>query len=474
MKREFTINIILLLFINILIKPAYIFGIETEVQNIVGTEAYGMYFAYFNFVFLFQFINDPGLQNYNAQLIAKNRESVSTLFPDLLMLKFFFSTIFIILVFIGAYIIKFDNYLLLLLIVINSILSTLFLNLRGIVSGLGYYRLDTFFSALDKLLMLVLMGFFLYSPYANPGFNIFWMITIQLISYLAVCILLLFILFRKVKHVQFDFSTTKYKNVLKNSLVYIATVFLLAGIYRADTVILGLMTNDFQVGLYSKAYRFLDASNMVILLFTTLLVSVFSALSDNKKEIESMVKFSIQIIVVVLCCISFTIYFNAEFLLSSLYDVVDVNLSLILKIISLSIFIFGVANVFGALIISINELKKLNFYMVFILLISIVLNYILIPTYQVLSLPIVAVLVSSILLIAEIYISKDYIKFNMYEFLNVLIFIITSFLIFYIVKNAGMSIFAALIISNILTIMSAFVFKILNIQELYKLKQIKS
>jgi len=78
------------------------------------------------------------------------------------------------------------------------------------------------------------------------------------------------------------------------------------------------------------------------------------------------------------------------------------------------------------------------------------------------------------LLIAEIYISKDYIKFNMYEFLNVLIFIITSFLIFYIVKNAGMSIFAALIISNILTIMSAFVFKILNIQELYKLKQIKS
>ena len=77
MKREFTINIILLLFINILIKPAYIFGIETEVQNIVGTEAYGMYFAYFNFVFLFQFINDPGLQNYNAQLIAKNRESVS-------------------------------------------------------------------------------------------------------------------------------------------------------------------------------------------------------------------------------------------------------------------------------------------------------------------------------------------------------------------------------------------------------------
>lgn len=96
MKREFIINIILLLFINFLIKPIYIFGIDTHIQNLVGIEAYGFYFYYFNFVFLFQFINDPGIQNWNAQFVPKNRLIIGTHVGSVLQVKGILAILFMI------------------------------------------------------------------------------------------------------------------------------------------------------------------------------------------------------------------------------------------------------------------------------------------------------------------------------------------------------------------------------------------
>ncbi len=70
MKREFFINIILLVGINLLIKPIYIFGIDRVVQNAVGKEAFGLYFAVFNFTFLLQIINDFGIHTFNNKHIS--------------------------------------------------------------------------------------------------------------------------------------------------------------------------------------------------------------------------------------------------------------------------------------------------------------------------------------------------------------------------------------------------------------------
>ena len=76
MNREFLLNISFLILINVIIKPFYILAIEVNVQNSVGPEAYGSYFALFNFCFLFQIINDLGIQNYNSRNIAQNHNQL--------------------------------------------------------------------------------------------------------------------------------------------------------------------------------------------------------------------------------------------------------------------------------------------------------------------------------------------------------------------------------------------------------------
>ena len=72
MQKKFLSSLLLLLFLNVLIKPLWIFGIDLSVQNRVGAEEYGLYAAIFSFTLIFNIILDLGLTHYNNQAIARN------------------------------------------------------------------------------------------------------------------------------------------------------------------------------------------------------------------------------------------------------------------------------------------------------------------------------------------------------------------------------------------------------------------
>ena len=57
---------------DFLIKPFWIFGIDRTVQNMIGTEQYGLYYALFNFSFLFNIFLDLGITNFNNRNISQN------------------------------------------------------------------------------------------------------------------------------------------------------------------------------------------------------------------------------------------------------------------------------------------------------------------------------------------------------------------------------------------------------------------
>ena len=74
MQRKFVTNLALVLSLNLLIKPIWVFGIEVAVQNAVGTEQYGFYYAIFNFSFLLTIVLDFGITNFNNKNIARSEE----------------------------------------------------------------------------------------------------------------------------------------------------------------------------------------------------------------------------------------------------------------------------------------------------------------------------------------------------------------------------------------------------------------
>ena len=76
-----------MVFVNLLIKPFWVFGIDRTVQNKVGESEYGLYFAIFNFTYLFQILLDFGLQNYNNRQVASERTKINELLPTILAFK---------------------------------------------------------------------------------------------------------------------------------------------------------------------------------------------------------------------------------------------------------------------------------------------------------------------------------------------------------------------------------------------------
>ncbi len=72
MQKKFLTNLGLLLFLNLLIKPFWVLGIDRSVQNAVGAEDFGFYFSILNFSFLFNILLDLGITNFNNRNIAQN------------------------------------------------------------------------------------------------------------------------------------------------------------------------------------------------------------------------------------------------------------------------------------------------------------------------------------------------------------------------------------------------------------------
>ena len=93
LQREFLFNIFFLVLINLLIKPFFIFGIDLTVQNRLPEGDYGLYFTLLNFTYLFQILNDFGIQNFNNRHVSQHPHLLPKYFPNLLALKLLLSVV---------------------------------------------------------------------------------------------------------------------------------------------------------------------------------------------------------------------------------------------------------------------------------------------------------------------------------------------------------------------------------------------
>jgi O-antigen/teichoic acid export membrane protein len=86
---------VFLIFVNFLVKPFWVFGIDRTVQNKLGETEYGIYFAIFNFTYLFQILLDFGLQNFNARHVASDTKKLQDFLPNILLFKFILFIIYL-------------------------------------------------------------------------------------------------------------------------------------------------------------------------------------------------------------------------------------------------------------------------------------------------------------------------------------------------------------------------------------------
>lgn len=396
MKRKFITNLLLLLFLNVLIKPFWIFGIDRTVQNIVGNESYGLYYSLFSFSMILNIFLDLGITNFNNKNIAQNHQLLKKHISNIVGLKFILAGVYALVCTVAALVIGYKEVQihLLVFLILNQFLISFTLYLRSNISGLHLFSTDSLLSVLDRSLMIVICSVLLFTNITGHRFRIEWFVYAQTAAYLITALVTFAIVLLYTGRIKLNFNRRFFLVFLKKSYPYALLVLLMSFYNRIDSVMLErlLPNGKQQVGIYAYAFRLLDAVSMFGVLFAGLLLPIFARMIKKKQEIGSMVQISFLLLFVPALVISISCgFYNLDImnLLKSTYTELsasEIELSAsIFRLLMVSFLGIAATYIFGTLLTANGSIRELNWMALLGMILNIVLNLVLIPRMEALG-----------------------------------------------------------------------------------------
>jgi O-antigen/teichoic acid export membrane protein len=389
LKKHFLTNLALLIFLNLLIKPFWFFGIEVGVQNQVGEEIYGFYFSLFNFAFILNMLLDVGINNYNNRAISRDPALLKGHLAAIIPLKVFLSFIYAGVVFLSGKILGYtqEQFQLLWILVLNQFLASFILYFRTNISGLQLYRTDSFLSVLDRSLMILFTGLLLWGNITSKPFQIEWFVYAQTSSYTLTLIICAGIVRFRSGSLFKGFRIAASLKILRASYPFALLILLMALFNRVDSVMLERMLDSGleQAGIYAQSYRIFEAATQFSLLFAMLLLPMFSRMIRQKGNVNELVRTALPLLMVTglsVACIAF--YYKFE-IIDLLYKAHTPYSSNIFSILMVSFVFVSVSYLYGTLLTANHNLRHLNLMAALTVIINISLNLLLIPRYQALG-----------------------------------------------------------------------------------------
>lgn len=384
MQRRFVFNLILLLFLNLLIKPFYIVFIDMEILERVGAEVYGNYFALINFSFILNIVLDMGMTNFNTRHISQNTHLLRKHFSGMLSLRAILFVLYMAAVMLFGFSFGYseDQLEILLILGVNQGLIATILYLRSTLTALQLFKQDSLVSVMDRLLLILMMGALLWGGLTEQPFRIEWFIYGQSIAYLLTALFVLFLVARQTGGFRPKIEPVFSRMILKQSIPYaLLTLFMMVH-YKTDGVMLERMLDDgsLQAGIYATGYRFFEAANMIGYLFAVLLLPMFSKALKKKEDVGPLVALSFKLLfsgALLLSVVCFT--FDKEILGLRFSKHLD-QAAPVFSLLMFSFLAYSLSYIFGSLLTASGRLKWLNILAFSAMTINVILNFTLIPT----------------------------------------------------------------------------------------------
>ncbi|MFZ4547018.1 MAG: oligosaccharide flippase family protein [Bacteroidales bacterium] len=471
MKRKFITNLGFLLFLNLLVKPFWIFGIDRTVQNIANPGEYGFYFTVLNFTFLFNILLDFGITNFNNKNIAQNNQLLNKHFSGITLLRFVLAAIYFVIIFIIASLIGYDGRHLYFLAFLgfNQFLVSFILYLRSNISGLLLFRIDSAISVLDRLLMILFCSILLWGNITTEPFRIIWFVYAQTLAYIITAFIAMLIVIKKAAFKRLQWNTSFFLMIIKQSFPFALLVLLMSFYNRIDSVMLERLlpkgVGTTQVDIYAKAYRLLDAVNMIAYLFSVLLIPIFARLIKDKLPVEGMVKLSFTIIFTISMVIATGSSFFSDQIMTLLYvgqiqEAQKVFVFLIIGFIPIS-----ATYIFGTLLTANGSLKALNIMALTGMVLNISLNYFLIPSLLAVGSAYASLATQFITAIIQVAIAQQIFKFTInWKYIFTLLFFALGVIVLNLISySIHWDWRIGLIIAGLASVLWAFVLNLLSV-----------
>lgn len=476
MKRKFVTNLILLISLNLLIKPFWILGIDRSVQNLVGDESYGMYFALFNFSLLLNILLDIGITNFNNKNIAQHNFLLKKHLSNIVGLKFILAIVYAIFSLVTALIIGYDKIQLHLLffLIFNQFLISFTLYLRSNISGLHLFRTDSILSVLDRSLMIVICSLLLFTGYFRKHFSIEWFVYAQTAAYVITSLVTFVIVLNKTGKISLRFDRKFIIVFLRKSYPY-AILILLMGFYnRIDGVMLERLLPEplgkQQAGIYAQAFRLLDAVSMFGVMVAGLLLPIFAKMIKQREPVAQMIKLSFTFLFVTAVVVAVSSIFYCNQIMEVLYHSNTEHSSELLGILMTGFIGIATTYIFGTLLTANGSMKQLNWMAFFGMIVNVTLNLILIPRYQAFGSAYASLFTQIITAGAQVILATMVFKLKPnYLFLSKLLVFACITVIFAFISQYFTNWFAGYLFMIVASVLASFLLRLFSIGELFKL-----
>lgn len=475
MQKKFITNFFFLLFMNVLIKPFWIFGVDRVVQNATGASEYGLYASLLSFSFLLNIIVDIGITNYNARNIAQHNHLLKKHFSSIVVLRILLAVIYMAVSLTAGWFLNYDSrhFFILLILLFNQATASFILYLRSNIAGLQLFKTESIISVLDRTLMIIFCSILLWSGWFSKTFPIEWFVWAQTLAYVLTAIITFIIVARKAKFSKLSWNYKFFLVILKQSYPY-AILILLMGFYTGiDSVMIERLLPDgaLQAGIYAQARRLMEAANQFPYLISILLLPMFSYMIRKKESLEDLVELSFSIIAIPSIILMAVSVFYNEDMMAALYVQHIKESALILRVIMNCFLAFSSVYIFGTLLTANGSLRYLNYIAFGGMILNISLNYYYIPIYGPLGAAIAALITQYLTAAAQMLLVHHIFRFTYrwWLFTRYALYTACTFVLFSILQTLQMKWIYSCLTGVLVSLALSFVFFLIRPRSLLRL-----
>jgi len=470
MQKKFISNLALMVLLNLLVKPVAIFGIDAKVQDIVGDD-YGTYFALLNFSFLFNILLDFGINNFTTKNVAQHPQMASKYLGKVLGFRFMLFLLYAVVSYTIALVLQWNSYELFLLsfLVFNQFLITLIAYTRSYFGGALMFKTDAVISVLDRFLLIVFCGILLWLPSTNKAFQIEWFIWIQTGCYFVTLLVAVILLFTKFGVPKLKVQPAFSYSIVRQSFPYALLIFLMMIYTRIDSVMVERLhiNGKEEAGYYALGFRLINAFFMFAMIFSSLLLPIFSRMFQKLEDVRPLLKTSAKLLIGGAILLSIVSYFNSKYVLGLIYknNVEESYQSFQLLMFS---FIGMCATIlYGTLLTARGNMRFLNSISTIGIVVNITINAFLIPDYGAKGAAVATVITQSLISGIQFVYSVRVLKvpFPLLDVALFTLYIGSLIGIGYFLRANDAMTFIAVLTASLATM---FIFRIIDLKNLFR------
>jgi O-antigen/teichoic acid export membrane protein len=386
-QRLFINNLLLVLALNLLVKPFYILGIDAGVQRAVGSAAYGGYAALMSLSFLLNIVLDLGITNYNTRNVARHTHLMAKYLSGIAGLRVLLMVVYALLTVGAGLLLGYRGGELGMLgwLVLNQGLSATTLYLRSNIAGAQRYRQDSVIGVLDRVLLIAVLGWLLWGrAEGSEAFRIEWFVYAQTGAYALTALTALVLTLRLSGRIMPRWKPVFGWMVVRQSLPYALLILLMTFYYRTDTLMLERMLPDgaLQAGIYAQGFRFFEAFNMLGFVVAGLLLPMFSRMLKAGDDVSGLATLALRLVLVAAVATAVFASMNARAVMDLRYDEHTGRSAPAFAVLMWCFTAVCITYVFGTLLTARGDLRRLNLMAAGGALLNVGLNLVLIPRWQ--------------------------------------------------------------------------------------------